>query len=116
VNTSPSVTQKAAMPVPLKIAALSLCGSVIAEETFEMLYNEVHCVNVKEFVGENVFLSDRPQLLNIIAKGGQSSFVIFSIIESSAPYSLAIEHSLPPSYYTQGYMPYIRKSALSNFF
>ncbi len=100
---------------PLYISILNLRGEVLAERTYSLNYNDVLVIDVKEFLGEKFPLSDSPQLLNMIGKGGQSSFAIYSIIKSTNPDSIAIEHSLAPSYFTSGNMSKIRNSALSNF-
>lgn len=112
-NASNLQPQKKKMSVPLCIAALDLQGRILKEKNFYPYFNDTLIVDVKDFLKDVITISDSLQHISFVAKGGESTFAIFSLIECEKPYSLAIEHSLAPSYYSSGHIPNIRKGALS---
>lgn len=97
------------------IAIVDQKGNLIAERSYHFWKNSASSISIRDFIAGKVDISQDIALFNVLGKGGNSSFSIYSIVESTQPYSLGIEHSLPPFYFSSGNINVVRGQALSNY-
>jgi hypothetical protein len=96
---------------PLEITVFSGDGRVIATCSKRKPRNSVWILDVRELVEASVSLTDEPMFLTVAGRGGAGCYAIttFVVVDSSGTF--ALEHSLPPPYYTNGDMRRVRREA-----
>jgi len=87
-------------------------GEIIHTETKPEKYNDIWIFDSRAAVEGKLKLTDEPLCLNVTARGGTGSQVIFTCIRNDKTGSIALEHSLSPHYYFSGDRNRVRNEAL----
>lgn len=99
-------------PAIYKLRLRNLGGKVIKEWSEEQTANTVNIVPVSNYMTTSSKLSSvKPEIATLEGFSPDKHLVILSVIHTET--SLAVEHSLPPSYYIKGAQPELRKWMLS---
>lgn len=105
-------TQIAGKSAPLEIKIMSEDGSILHSMNLEPSYNDVTVVNLKEELKGKITIESEARFFSAVARGGSSQFVVYTMIVNEKTGNMALEHSLPPIYYSTGDMRKIRQEAL----
>ncbi len=108
-------TEVREQPEPIRLSILTSEGSLLKSIAHRGHLNSVWTLDVRAVILDRVKLSDEPQFLNIVARGGASTYAVMTFLKSDETGNLALEHTLAPPYYSAGRMDRIRTEALRAF-
>ena len=97
---------------PMRIMFFLPSGEKIHEEIRTLRRNGVSVLDVRAALAGKLVIAEDPVFLNVVAKGGASTFAIMTLIRDDRTGHIAFEHSLSPHYYVSGNLREIRKEAL----
>jgi hypothetical protein len=97
---------------PLVVTILTPSGRILYTEERPQRFNSAWIFDVKKAIHGKLELTDRPQFLNAVVRGGASGYAITSFMKNEKTGNLSLEHSLPPPYYLSGAMENVRREAL----
>ena len=72
----------------------------------------MYFLDVKAMLTEYLDLTDKLQMITVVAKGESSACAILTFLQNTITGALALEHSLSPHYYMNGDFNKVRKEAL----
>jgi hypothetical protein len=96
----------------LDVKILNQNGEVIHAGKHDLQDNSTFLFDVKGAVAGKIELADVPTFLTVVAKGGAGLFAIMTFAVNEVTSNFALEHSLPPDYYTSGDRQRVRTEAL----
>ena len=99
---------------PLVVSVLATSGEVLCTQTYDEPQNSVLLFDVRAALAGRRCHSGRPELVNVVARGGSSMYAIMTFVINQATGNFALEHSLSPHYYVTEGLPRVRAEALSN--
>jgi len=86
-------------------------GRIIHTLRKNLKQNNTFLLNIKEALFGIVKLTDKLEMINVVARGESSACVILTLLQNEKTGAIALEHSLSPHYYMNGDFDKVRKEA-----
>jgi hypothetical protein len=96
----------------LEVNILNQQGEIVYTNKYTLQENSTFLFDVRAAVADKIELVDAPTFLTVVAKGGAGLFAIMTFAVNDISGNFALEHSLPPDYYTSGDRQRVRIEAL----
>jgi hypothetical protein len=96
---------------PWKIDFFNQNGGKLHTMELDSTLNDNYLLDVKRTLSGHIDLTDKLQMINVVARGGGVACVILTFVQNKKTGALALEHSLPPYYYMNGDFKRVRNEA-----
>jgi len=96
----------------LEIRLLDTQGDTVGVVEATIPVNSVYVLDVRSNVPADLLSGPRPAFCTVVARGGESQFVILTFVKNEIADTMALEHSLSPHYYVTGSLDRVRREAL----
>lgn len=104
-----AVDAVARQPEPFQFSLLEEGGEVVCSWEERFFYNQASALDMRaRLLASGAGKHSVARFLNLVGRGGASSFVLFAVVANSKLGHFAVEHSLPPVYYMDGPMARVR--------